>query len=430
MSIATRWSALALGLLLIAGSAVTAQRPGPGGPPPPPGPQGPQGPGPNPGPPPGPNPGPNPGPPPGPRFGGPLAGLSPGERQLFAAGRIEFEEEEERAEGLGPVFNDRSCVGCHFVAGVGGGSNRTVTRFARVAGGAFDPLVALGGSLIQQRGIGRVQTSAGDHQFVGERVPAAANVVARRRTPPLFGLGLVDAVSPDTLVELARSQPPETAGRVSSLTNPATGVSATGRFGWKAQVASLFDFAGDAYLNELGITNPDFPMENCPQGNCDDLVFNPAPGLNDDGTGVAALRDFMLLLAPPPRGPIGQAEREGAIVFEQIGCANCHVPTLRTGPHAIAALNEVTFQPFSDFLLHDMGSLGDGLVQGQASGREFRTAPLWGLRSVRRFLHDGRASSIAEAVLAHDGQGRQSRDNAIALDPTLQQRLLAFLQSL
>ncbi len=426
MTIATRWCVLALGLVLVAGSVATAQRPGPGGPPPNPGPQGP---GPNPGPP-GPPPGPGPQGPNGSRFGGPLPGLSALERQLFAEGRIEFEEEEERASGLGPVFNDRSCLGCHFAAGVGGGSNRTVTRFASVAGGAFDPLTALGGSLIQQRGIGRVRTSAGNHRFVGEQVPAAANVVTRRRTPPLFGLGLVNAVPDDVFVALVRSQRPETAGRINAVSDLATNASAIGRFGWKSQGATLQGFAADAYLNELGITSPMFPSENCPQGDCDALVFNPAPGLNDDGSGVEALTNFMTFLAAPPRGPVGQAEREGEAVFQDVGCANCHVPTLRTGSHAVPALNEVTFQPFSDFLLRDMGSLGDGMVQGQATGSEFRTAPLWGLRTVRRFLHDGRARSIAEAVLMHDGQGRASRDRAAALPPALQQRLLAFLQSL
>jgi len=414
MMLTSRRAALVLVLVTLVGLPMLAQRPGPQGPPPPPGPQGPP-----------------PPPPGGPLFGGPLAGLSPFERQLFEEGRVEFEQVEDVASGLGPVFNDRSCVGCHFAGGIGGGSNRTVTRFARRAGGTFDPLSQLGGSLIQERGIGFVQTPRGPHRFDGERVPAEANVVTERRTPPLFGLGLVDAVPADTFIGLAAAQAgTATAGRVNVVVDRTTGSQAVGRFGWKSHVATLLEFSADAYLNELGITNPMFPDESCPQGDCAALAFNPAPALNDDGTAVQALANFMLALAPPSRGAVGQDQRDGELIFAQIGCANCHVPSLRTGPNAIAALDQVAFQPYSDFLLHDMGSLGDGMQQGQAGGREFRTAPLWGLRVARRLLHDGRADSIANAVLMHDGQARDSRDRAVALGPDLQARLLAFLQSL
>src|SRR5262245_37073898 len=159
------------------------------------------------------------------------------------------------------------------------------------------------------------------------------------------------------------------------VTNFATGGVSVGKFGWKAQVPTLFQFAGDAYLNEMEITNPMFPNENCPQGDCTVLSHNPVPGLNDDGTGVTRFANFMTLLAPPPRIQATARIVAGGVVFASLGCANCHVPALKSGPHEIAALANQTFFPFSDFLLHDMGHLGDRIEQGDARGNEMRTAP-------------------------------------------------------
>jgi CxxC motif-containing protein (DUF1111 family) len=150
----------------------------------------------------------------------------------------------------------------------------------------------------------------------------------------------------------------------------------------------------------------------------------------DDGTGVQAFTDFMAFLGPPPRGPITSAAQAGEAIFHQIGCDVCHTPTLQTGPNASAALNQVIFHPFSDFLLHDMGSLGDGIEQNQAKGYEMRTAPLWGLSARTLFLHNGRATSLEAAILAHDGQGRDARDLFRQLSPSDLQALIAFLSSL
>jgi CxxC motif-containing protein (DUF1111 family) len=212
--------------------------------------------------------------------------------------------------------------------------------------------------------------------------------------------------------------------------NPAAGTQTVGKFGWKAQVATILQFSGDAYLNELGITSPAFPNENCPSGNCAELLFNPRPGLNDGGEDVQLLADFMAILAAPPRGATNSDTTAGEQIFNQIGCNACHVASLQTGANAIAALNRVTYQPYSDFLLHDMGALGDGIVQGAANGRELRTAPLWGLRAITQFLHDGRANTIEAAITAHDGQARAARDRFNALNTTNRSRLLAFLRSL
>src|SRR2546422_912698 len=244
--------------------------------------------------------------------------------------------------------------------------------------------------------------------------PGELRVVARRRTQPLFGLGLVDATPPSTFIGIAIVQAilsPSIAGTPSVVPDPSNGGRpALGKFGWKAQVPSLFVFSGDAYLNEMGVTNPLFPDENCPQGNCESLRYNHAlTSPNDDGSGVEKFNDFMTFLAAPPRGARNFVTEYGNIVAGAIGCLDCHVQTLRTGANAVAALNKVTYHPFSDFLLHDMGALGDGITQNQATGRLMRTQPLWGLRTQANMLHDGRATTISEAIRAHDGQAASSR---------------------
>jgi CxxC motif-containing protein (DUF1111 family) len=122
--------------------------------------------------------------------------------------------------------------------------------------------------------------------------------------------------------------------------------------------------------------------------------------------------------------------RKGEALFFAVGCFSCHTPALRTGANSVTALRNVTFFPFSDFLLHDMGDLGDGIEQGQATGREMRTAPLWGVRTRAKLLHDGRATSLEEAILGHDGQGRKSRNAFVSLEPKSKSRLVAFLKSL
>lgn len=362
----------------------------------------------------------------------PVDGLTPAQQAAFSNGARMYLRFFSTAEGLGPVFNAQSCVVCHSFQADRAGT-RLNTHFGVRQGDAFDPLTEHGGALIQVASIGRVTTSAGLHEFAGEVVPREANVTATRQTQPLQGLGFVDAVPDDTWVALAEHEyaaDPSTAGRLHMVADPTSGTTAVGKFGWKAQVASLRQFAGDALLNEIGITNPGFPQEVCPQGDCRALAFNPRPSRNDDGTAVNALTDFMTMLAPPPRGTISRDASAGELIFTEIGCAQCHTPTIVTGPSAVAALDRVAFHPYSDFMLHDMGRLGDGIDQGQASGREMRTTPLWGLRTANRFLHDGSAPTITDAILRHDGQGRASRDRfALLLGPRRTQLLLAFLGS-
>lgn len=367
-------------------------------------------------------------------FSQPIAGLSSAELARFDAGLDEFSAAEEPDEGLGPIFNEASCLTCHGVGGPGGGSTRVETRFGNTLNGVFDPMTSKGGSLIQDHSIGAANPPS--CWWIGfDSVPANANTLAQRRTTPLFGLGLVDATPDTTFTTLASSEAarnPATAGRVNLVLNISTGHNAVGRFGWKSQVPTLFQFSGDAYLNEMGITNPQFPVEQCPNGDCSKMAAcNPLPTLNDDGAGVAAFNDFMRMLAPPPRGPITAQVTAGEGVFNTIGCADCHTATLTSGATDIAALSNKTYHPYSDFLLHDMGTSGDGIgAMGRATTTEMRTAPLWGLRGIETFLHAGNAVSISEAIERHRGQAAAASSRFSNLNSTQRAQILAFLNSL
>jgi CxxC motif-containing protein (DUF1111 family) len=285
--------------------------------------------------------------------------------------------------------------------------------------------------VIQNNGIGKFNGV----NFVGEIIPKQATIIAKRRPLATFGLGLVDAVPDDAFMNLAAHQAattPQTAGTPAMIIDVNNNRMRVGKFGWTAQEVTLFDFSGDAYVNELGVTTPLFPNENCPQGNCALLAANPAktnPNEEDDND-IQAFTDFMTFLAPPPPGQVGPNEQAGAQLFGQIGCASCHTPSLLTGPNAVPALNQVEFFPYSDYLLHNMGSLGDGIVQGAAGQQQMRTPPLWGLRFQPALLHDGRTTSIPAAITAHDGQGKAASQAFNKLNPTQQAQLIAFLKSL
>jgi CxxC motif-containing protein (DUF1111 family) len=350
------------------------------------------------------------------QFGAPIPNLTADELTRFTDGRKAFTKLESIATGLGPVFNEPFCSDCHdSPPAIGGTNQRFETRFGyRQPDGGFDPLTSLGGPLLHDHAIGLVD---GGYTFTAEAVPNEANVVTSRRTQPVFGLGLVDATPDAVFVALAQAEAvsaPDVAGRPASVIDLSTGQPAVGKFGWKAADATLLVFSGDAALNEIGITNPQFPNEVCPQGDCTALAFNPDPGINDpDGGNVARVTDFMEFLGPPP-APKPAASLPGSGLFVEVGCAVCHAPTLVTGPNSNPAFDQVEYHPYSDFLLHDMGTLGDGIDQGDARGTEMRTQPLWGLSFQTRLLHDGRATTLRDAIAAHDGQGAAARDRFAA----------------
>jgi CxxC motif-containing protein (DUF1111 family) len=340
----------------------------------------------------------------------------------FAEGLERFSTPESPATGLGPVFNATHCAECHARPVVGGSGPRLVTRFGRPEPRGFDPLSELGGPVVQEHGV------TGDGCAVaGERVPAAATVVARRRTPPLFGLGLVDTVLDRHISR--RADPDDADGDgISGRANFVRG--RVGRFGWKAQVVSLRQFTASAYLNEIGMTSPDFPVDLAPQGGA--VVCDGARDPEDDGTRVAAVTQFLLLLAPLPRTPPLTAVRAGRRLFRRIGCEACHASRLRAGrTHPARRVRGRRIPMFSDPLLHDMGDeLADGVPQGFATEREFRTTPLWGVGASGPYLHDGRAATLEEAIVRHGGEAAAARTRFLALPPAGRAAILAFLGAL
>jgi len=372
---------------------------------------------------------PPPPPPPAPKFGDPFAGLTAAQMAAFNAGKTEFTDRETPGDGLGPIFNRDSCVACHSGPAVGGSSNISATRFGRVTNGTFDPLTSLGGSLLQEQAISKEGL---------EHVPSQANVTALRQTTALFGLGLIEAIPDATILKGVRTKAVDgVLGKACMVQDVASGKTIVGRFGWKAQQGTLLAFAGDAYLNEMGITNRLFPTENAPNGNTAllaklDKVKDPEDH-TDPKTGKAgidALADFMRLLAPPPTQAGNASTAFGAKFFLDTGCTSCHTPSMTTGASPIAALNSQTVSLYSDLLLHDMGSLGDGIVQGNAGAREMKTPPLWGVRASAPYLHDGRAKTLDDAIRAHDGEGKVARDRYLKLTPDQQKLLVEFLNSI
>jgi Di-haem oxidoreductase, putative peroxidase len=380
-------------------------------------------------------------------MGSPVPGLTPSQLDRFQKGFIEFDHQLSNAEGLGPTFNDTGCSQCHSGPKTGGASDIFVTRFGKTAVGMtpFDPLANLGGSLLQAHAI--------DEQCQ-EVIPVEATVTAHRETPSVFGAGLVEAIPDSVLLGLQNSPPPNVSGtaHILQLLEDPFGRSHVGRFGWKAQVATMLSFSGDASLNEMGLTNALVGTENAPNGNQAllaqfDLVADPEDHPDGEGfTRIQRMTDFQRFLAPPPQTP--KSGMAGEAIFNSIGCANCHVPSYTTGSAPEAALSNKVIRPYSDFLLHDMGhGLGDGIVQGYGTEREMRTSSLWGVsaRAPGELLHDGRATggsaeqNIDTAILDHASdadlptelsEARFAKQAYLALTSTQKAQLAAFLMSL
>lgn len=371
--------------------------------------------------------------------GHPFPTLTATEQARFASGRTAFEKSYTLQQGLGPVFNDSSCNRCHNREGVGGGGFQSARLVGRASPEGFDPLRSSGGPMLAQQSVALLTDFS---HFLpdcklpagGESAPAQANVQASHRTPPLFGLGLVDATPESAFEQLASGQVPAIRGRVARVIDPATGERVAGKFGWKAQSPSLHHFSGQALVMEMGITNPGFPNEEAPLGDARQTArCDAAADPEETEAGVRKLTDFMQMLAPIPPLPPSPATREGDALFSAVGCDGCHVRRLTSGASPIHALSYKPYAPYSDFLLHDMGSLGDRIGgQGDAGPREMRTQPLWGshLLASRRLLHDGRARSVEQAILFHDGQGAAARDAFASLDPEAQGKLVAFVETL
>ena len=423
--------------------------------------------------------------------GGPLAGLSSTQTAFFQAGAADFAEEEAVADGLGPRMNLDSCGGCHIQPALGGSSphpqfgtppfgnvpNPQVV-FASRDGGTDDvpPFIRADGPVREARFVTNRDGSAdgGVHALftlTGRTGAAGCNLaqpdfatqlsnnnVIFRIPTPTFGAGLIEAI-PDAAiaanqaVSLAQKQTLGISGRpnyavagrtITGMTNNNGNDGTIARFGWKAQNKSLLLFSGEAYNVEMGITNELFQTEREEQVNCQ-FANVPNDVTNTDSSVATAVISaierfafFMRFLdAPQPSTdtPGGSwSIWRGRQRFADIGCALCHTPSFTTGNSPIAALRYKPVNLFSDLLVHDMGlGLADGVTQGEAGPREFRTAPLWGLGQRVFFLHDGRTSDLKQAIRAHASYGSEA-NNVISNFSNLAERdkqdLLNFLRSL
>ena len=368
------------------------------------------------------------------RPGDPLPGITPREFDAFRVGLNAFTGVETVDDGLGPAFNGTSCGVCHSVPALGGVSPMAELRAGhRNADGTFRGLDADGSTL--------VHTFSVPNHVCQPVLPADMNVVARRVPIPLFGAGLIEAIPDDTLLALADPLDRNrdgSAGRASIVIDLATGDRRVGRFGWKAQVATLLTFSGDAYRNEMGITNDIFPAEYAYGVAGQQMkVCDVAPDPEDKRDPVTGLRDidhfatFMRFLAPIARGPVDDGVRDGERVFASIGCAACHVPALTTGASSNPLFDRRTVPLYSDLLLHNVGT-GDGIRQADstASPEEMKTPPLWGVRFRRPLLHDGSAATVEDAISRHAGEAQAARQGFARLDDHSRASLLAFLGSL
>ncbi len=364
--------------------------------------------------------------------GDPLPGITGSELEEFRLGLEDFTEVETVEDGLGPAFNGSSCAVCHSVPAIGGAGVVAEVRAARRdEQGEFVELVPTSGSLFQIFSIPSHKCQP--------TIPPEANVIARRVPIPLFGAGLVEAIPDEALTALDDADDRDRdgiSGRAAIITDIATGHTRVGRFGWKAQQATLLAFAGDAYRNEMGITNDLFPDElafgiSSQQMKLCDRIPDPEDRADPRTRrrGIDNFEAFMKFLAPAGRGAVDESVRAGEALFGAAGCAACHVPSLETGPSSNPLFNRKSVALFSDLLLHDVGT-GDGIRQGAASPLEFRTPALWGLRLRRPLLHDGTAATIEDAIGRHGNEAAQARGRFLSLSADQRAMLIAFLKSL
>lgn len=433
---------------------------------------------------------------PGPRPGPAGAGsffptLNSNEQGFFNQAQLRFQEVDsvsggitgESGSGLGPTFNGNSCAMCHSQPAIGGSSPGLASPQNAIA----NPQVALASldgatnsvpSFITADGPVRearfIKTSSGavdgavhDLYTIAGRSDATgctlaqpdfadnltANNVIFRIPTPLFGLGLVEATPDATLqANLAATASQRAALKIEGVFNTSANDGTITRFGWKAQNKSLLIFAGEADNVEIGVSNEAFPNERSAVAGC---VFNSSPEdstniLNQNpsspnfGTTVGTASEmasnivnfaaFMRLTAPPTPAQSTASTLNGATVFNAIGCNLCHSPSLTTGASIFTGMSNVTFNPFSDFALHKMGTaLADGVSQGAAGPTQFRTAPLWGLGQRLFFMHDGRTTDLQQAIESHSSTGSEATlvvRKYNRLNANDQQDLLNFLRSL
>lgn len=400
--------------------------------------------------------------------GNPLPGLTNGQLSLFNTGFLQFTLQWDPVKGLGPVITQQECAICHMLP-VGGGTSptRRTTFFGKLnSDGSFNPLTNEGGFVLQP---------ISESKFVprctvrGETLPADATITSQRVPPQLLGGGLVDSIDDATITSFATSKGLGIQGSV-NMVNDWNGVSRPGRFGTKAQFASLVQAVGQAFQHDVGVTNPVSLNEDCPNAapgtpSCPTTLvpqvcikiqepndFKPAP---PGGLETIQLMNYVMFLAPNPPGTVNM---NGQTLFSSVGCALCHNPTYTTKPAAkvmnnftggfgpvVPALSNQSVNLYSDLLIHHLGpTLADCMQFGQANGDQWRTTALWGLSTRTVYLHDGRTTDVNTAIQLHksssnisacgniypDSEANQVIDNFNALSPSDQADVIAFIKSL
>jgi CxxC motif-containing protein (DUF1111 family) len=428
--------------------------------------------------------------------GAPLKGLTADETAFFQDGQARFADVEVVTKGsnngLGPRFNSNQCLSCHSQPDAGGSSPAQNPLIAvATLNGAKNPVpwfITENGPVREAR-FKRSPSGASDGEvhnlFVitgrtdapgcdiaqPDFLPAGnpltgqggnSNIIFRIPTP-LFGAGLIEAIPDSAILANMQSNASEKSAlgisghanaHLSGNVNRSANDGTITRFGWKAQNKSLLIFAGEAYNVEMGITNQLFPQERDETPGClfnataeDTLNFTPTPATTGSSntaviSDIEAFANFMRMLAPPTPAPATPSSEKGRATFARIGCAHCHTPSLTTGSKIAsgsstspsAALSNQTVNLYSDLLVHHMGNrLADGITQGGAGPDEFRTAPLWGVGQRIFFLHDGRTTSLVEAIRDHQSDGSEANEVIklfISLTTQEQQEVIDFLRSL
>ncbi len=406
------------------------------------------------------------------------------ERRLFEIGDSFFTQNwviapasTDARDGLGPTFNARACSSCHVLDGRGfppadEGESARLGLLLRLSlpgsdsvTGAPLPEPSYGGQL-QDGAIGDVppegrvivshETIAGRYgdgtsytlvapsYAIGDPAhgPLAADVlIGPRLAPQVFGVGLLEAIDDETILALADPDDADgdgISGRVNMVWDDRVGAPAIGRFGWKANVASVEQQVAGAFLGDIGVTSSLHPAQNCPapQVACAEAISGGEPELTDRR--LAAVTFYNRTLAVPAMRSVDDDDvRAGSGLFDSFGCASCHTRSVTTGVADLDSLSEQPIQPFTDLLLHDMGEgLADGRPDFEATGAEWRTPPLWGLGLIpevngeRFLLHDGRASTIEEAILWHGGEGEAAKEAFRLASPQERSQLIMFLEAL
>jgi CxxC motif-containing protein (DUF1111 family) len=410
--------------------------------------------------------------------GGALAGLTTLQQNFFTSARDIFQEIDSVSgtvpgapgRGLGPRFNADSCAACHSNPAIGGSSPAVnplpaIAAKAGATANTVPPFITANGPIREARFIqnpdGTPDGGVHDLFVIATRSDAQGcriqppnfteaieqdNIIFRIPTPT-FGAGLVENI-PDRNLRtdsLNISSAQAALGITSGLFNTSGNDGTITRFGWKAQNKSLLIFSGEAYNVEQGVTSEAFPNERDDTQGC---VFNATPEdstnlavseptnspASDFSSDVVNFAAFMrLLAAPTPAAPTNASVR-GSNQFANIGCSGCHIPQHTTARSPFGNQTPIAITPLSDFALHNMGTrLQDQVSQGAANGRQFRTAPLWGVGQRVFFLHDGRTKNLVAAIQAHASAGSEANqvvNNFNLLSPSDQQAIITYLRSL